>query len=629
MPISFKLQNVLLHVDDHAAKHPELYYRTAAGSASVDAETGALVCSAPIDFLTYLNGLSIGKWRRYAGIRNPVLHIELAGAGDLRIEGIPASTPIDPDAKPSGPDPERTVICSHEFSGTLQAPAVLDVAVAADDMDLIGFAIEPSRGGTVSIARAWWSCEVDPSEVNEVRLAIATTTFKKEAYITANIDLVQQAVRAEGAPIMGNFHMFVVDNGRTLDVDALSDDLVTVLPNPNVGGSGGFARGMMAATEVEGAFTHVLVMDDDVRIVPESLIRTFNLLSLACGAYRDAFLNGAMLSLEHPTRQFEDVAFVNPTGVYAKVKRDFDVSRLFDICANERKDVEVPGAYGAWWFSCIPTSAIRANGLPMPFFIRCDDVEFGARNKPVYMCMNGICVWHESFEGRFRASVDCYQYARNFLAMIAVDDCADERLFVLRLRRNVRQQLRDLDYTAAELMLDGFADYLKGPKFLEEADGGALMMSNGRRNEKVVSVGDMDPGVLAQAGVTEAVLSSRSMEFHSTLWRKLVTTLPYDKHYLPDFLLRSRPGYAVKNGAATLEGDSARCRTIVYLDPTREKGAVRTMDKGRFAAIRKCERELLKTWRRDGKAIRASWKAEFPRMTSRSFWEEYLAARSE
>ncbi len=53
------------------------------------------------------------------------------------------------------------------------------------------------------------------------------------------------------------------------------------------------------------------------------------------------------------------------------------------------------------------------------------------------------------------------------------------------------------------------------------------------------------------------------------------------------------------------------------------------MDKARFTSIRKRERELLKTWRRDGKAIRASWKAEFPRMTSRSFWEEYLAARSE
>ena len=67
----------------------------------------------------------------------------------------------------------------------------------------------------------------------------------------------------------------------------------------------------------------------------------------------------------------------------------------------------------------------------------------------------------------------------------------------------------------------------------------------------------------------------------------------------------------------------------MYLDPPRETGAVRTMDKVRFAAIRKRERELLKTWRRYGAAIRASWKSEFPRMTSRAFWEEYLAARSE
>ena len=28
--------------------------------------------------------------------------------------------------------------------------------------------------------------------------------------------------------------MFVIDNGRTLDAEALSDDGVTVVPNPNV-----------------------------------------------------------------------------------------------------------------------------------------------------------------------------------------------------------------------------------------------------------------------------------------------------------------------------------------------------------------------------------------------------------
>ena len=56
--------------------------------------------------------------------------------------------------------------------------------------------------------------------------------------------------------------MFVVDNGRTLDAEGLSDDLITVIPNENVGGAGGFARGMIAALESDEDFTHVLLMDD-------------------------------------------------------------------------------------------------------------------------------------------------------------------------------------------------------------------------------------------------------------------------------------------------------------------------------------------------------------------------------
>ena len=136
--------------------------------------------------------------------------------------------------------------------------------------------------------------------------------------------------------------------------------------------------------------------------MPESLIRTFNLLSLARGKYKDAFINGAMLSLEDPIRQFEDVSHVVDTAVYARLKQDLDVSKLSDILLNERQDIEVSKAYGAWWYSCIPVEAILKNGLPVPFFIRCDDVEFGMRNNPVYMTMDGICVWHASFEGRFR-----------------------------------------------------------------------------------------------------------------------------------------------------------------------------------------------------------------------------------
>lgn len=237
---------------------------------------------------------------------------------------------------------------------------------------------------------------MEESDINPVKLALSTTTFKKEEYIVPNIDLVKREVLGSSDPIAEAFHMFVVDNGCTLDAEALSNDGVTVLPNKNVGGAGGFARGMMEALASSEGYTHILLMDDDVKISAESLKRTYNLLALAKGDYRDAFINGAMLAIEQPNLQFEDVSFVIKSGAYRRVKEDkLYIDQVKDVVENESINVEVPNAYGAWWYSCIPLKVVREKGLPLPVFVRCDDVEYGMRTNPTYMTMNGICVWHE------------------------------------------------------------------------------------------------------------------------------------------------------------------------------------------------------------------------------------------
>ena len=462
--MNFKLANIILRVDRHAAMHPELYYRVLSGDVSYNDDIHSLHINGSVDFLTYVNGLSANKWHRYASVDGVVLHMALFGCGRVVVHGV-RSGELDPiDLK------------STSFEGDQVDPRVLDIDIDTIGYDLIGFRVESDANYSVDLLSASYLTDVSEGSINSINLALSTTTFKNEQYILPNIELVKEGIFKEDGPIRDHFHMFVVDNGQTLDSVSLSDELVTVLPNPNTGGSGGFARGMMAATETPGQFTHIILMDDDVSIMPESLIRTFNLLSLAKGKYKDAFINGAMLSMEDPSRQFEDVSFVTPSGAYRRVKEDLNVGKLTAILENERTNVEVDQAYGAWWYSCIPVKAIEKNGLPMPFFIRCDDVEFGMRNKPVYMTMNCICVWHASFEGRFRASVDCYQYFRNFFAMIALDDCADEKMFVLRIQRGVRQNLRDMDYQAAEFILDGFEDYLRGPEYLQKLDGAATMV---------------------------------------------------------------------------------------------------------------------------------------------------------
>lgn len=614
MKLNYKLANIVCCVDDHAISHSELYYRIERGGIVCTLPGGCLQIDGTVDFMTYVNGFSALKWRQYTQLDEVCLNLVLDGSGLVRIYGVEHGS-LDPVQIKQVPFSPETGLGS------------LAISVCLENYDLIGFSISSEESTTATLVKGCYTAAVDGDEVNRVDLALSTTTFKNERYIIPNIDLVKAGISKEDGPIRDHFHMFVVDNGQTLDFASLSDDLVTVLPNPNTGGSGGFARGMMAATETPDQFTHIILMDDDVSIMPESLIRTFNLLSLAKGKYKDAFINGAMLSMEDPTRQFEDVSYVATTGAYRRVKDDLNVGKLADILENERTSVEVDQAYGAWWYSCIPVKAIEKNGLPMPFFIRCDDVEFGMRNKPVYMTMNCICVWHASFEGRFRASVDCYQYFRNFCAMIALDDCADEKMFVLRIQRGVRQNLRDMDYQAAEFILDGFEDYLRGPEYLQKLDGAATMIGKGKLNEKLIPVSEMDPELLRKAGVTEQVLANVNLEFHPSKFMKYWRSIPYDKHYLPDALLRGKPGYVVKNGSCTLEGNSTRCMTLVFLDPTREKGSVRTMDRLRFKSIRRREHELMTRYRKEGKSVRGAWKDAMPYMTSREFWEQYLGLK--
>lgn len=632
--INFKLANVILKVDDHAAKYPQLYYRAAEGCATYDNSAGSLRVSGETNFFTYVNAFSFCKWRTYAGVNEPCLHIELSGAGTIQLLGVPTSAKLSPApqiptdetraTRKAEADAAMCVLSTQEFSGSGLS---LDLAFGDLKVDILGFSITPDEGGALEITKAYYFTQVDEARLNVVRLALSTTTFNNEKYILPNIELVKRGIAEEGGTIAENFHMFVVDNGCTLDAQGLSDSVVTVIPNPNTGGAGGFARGMMAATEEEGAFTHILLMDDDVSIMPESLIRTYNLLVLAQGKYRDAFVSGAMLSLEEPLRMFEDVSVVDRTGVYRKLKPDFYMGEVADMLDNERQNVEVDQAYGAWWYCCMPLKIVRDNGLPMPFFIRCDDIEFGLRNKPVFMTMNSICVWHASFEGRFRPSVDWYQYVRNFAATNALRDCFSELLFIERLRRSLRQNLRDLDYVAAEMMLEGLNDYLKGPEYLQHVDGSALMKSNGARNEKLVPISQLDQGILREAGVTQEVLSNKDMNDYTSYAKSYARTLPYDKHYLPSFVRPKKTGYVVKYGDSILDGTSLGCETLVYIDPLREKGIIRKLDMDRYKKIKAFAHEVFGRHRKEGRAVRQAWKDAQPYMASREFWEKYFAER--
>ena len=617
--IDHTLSNIVLPKGAEPLGGWDLYIKTPEGSVCAPEINGCLL-QGSVDFFTYFNACSLAKWKKYAGIKRVYLHLEFANeainkeyACTIQFFG---RSYLDSAASSlaSGVRLTSTMGKTKE-NGSL----VFDLLIPETDYEVIGFALDV-RGGVV-LEKAYYYARVAEEQINPVKIALCTTTFLKEDYIIPNIELVKNEVLAADDVIAKNFHMFVIDNGRTLDAEALSDEGVTVLPNPNVGGSGGFARGMMEAMKHDENFTHVLLMDDDVSISTESLRRTFNLLSLATGKYKNAFINGAMLVAEEPNRQFEDVSYVVNSGAYASVKSNkYYMDQQQYIVRNEHIDVEIPKAYGAWWFSCIPVSAIEQVGLPLPLFVRCDDVEYGMRAKPIYMTMNGICVWHDGFMGRSRASVDSYQYVRNFLIMIAMTDCSSQDLFMLRMERALRLQLRVMSYDAADLILDGIADYLKGPDYFASLNGEEVIKRNAKKNEKLVPLDELaEP--YRNVTYNKRLLGDQS---YIKPFLKLMRTLPYDRHLLPDVLLRDTPEAVFYSGLSILSPRTIGTKTLVAIDLEGNQGAVRHMDRERYQQIMDRWKALKSELKERGDEVRAAYKEAQPYRTSTEFWEKYL-----
>ena len=609
----FKLCNILIKPEPFLEGHLGMYWDDAQGSASWDEDVGALALRGTVDFTTFFNSLSALKWQRYTGIEEYWLHIELSGDPCSVLGTGLASSRSDRVVEPHP-------LATFEGSEPDGAPEAFESRIPLFGTELAGFQV--ASEGTTYLHAAWYFADVDEERVRPVELALATTTFKNEEYITRNIEAVRSEVLGSDDLIADHFRMIVVDNGRTLDAGKLGGDGIEVIGNPNVGGAGGFARGMMEA--LDGGATHVLLMDDDVRVLPESFKRTFNLLSLAQGRYRDAWVNGAMLKLQEPNIQFEDVSHVLVSSGYHAIKPMLDMSDEHAVAHGEAFNVEYNRAYGAWWFSCIPASAIREHGLPLPIFVRCDDVEYGMRCKPVYMVMDGICVWHSMFEGRFRASVDQYQFQRNFLILNAVDGLGLDAQLMLRFVRTYMLYMRAMNYDVCDLMLDGLADYLKGPEFIEHANAAQLFREKGARNERLVPVGEMDEEDARAAAA--APIEPRYLDEHRYFSKvmKVLEFLPIDSHMLPEDLTTEAPSAVYYASGAYPMRRTFGHRTLVAYDITGTKASVRRMDHRRYEELNRRLRRLLRAHHDRGSEIAAEWANALPWLSSREFWESYL-----
>ena len=348
---------------------------------SIVAEQGSTLSLA-----TYFNAFPASYWKRWTTLREVTLHAELEGSGTLTIYKSNARGNL-----------QR--VESFEISG----PTMLDVPLSLAPFGDGGWYWFDLTGGDEKLtlrAAEWRAADNGKSDVT---VTLQITTMNKPDYCLRNLRLLAQNETA----LNYLCEVLIVDQGTNKvqdqsdfeQVAALIPGKLHIINQANLGGSGGFSRGMYEA--VRNGSDYVLLLDDDIVMEPESIPRLATFAEYCKGP---TIVGGHMFDLYNRTTLHTFGEIVNKWRIQPdqpvpdqKLGHNFAGANLRSTSwLHRRIDVD----YNGWWMDLIPTEVIREIGLSLPIFIKWDDAEYGLRaQKAGYptVSLPGAAVWHISW----------------------------------------------------------------------------------------------------------------------------------------------------------------------------------------------------------------------------------------
>ncbi len=437
----------------------EMYFRTG-GRYDETLRCVLLQKGQTLSFDTYFNSFSIEKWMKYTVLSELSLELMLEGAFRVKLLSLSLS----------GKKVSVRVLSETEAKGSVSLP----LPAGASAKGVYCCSLEALEDNCRYLG-GQYATGLNEKDLRPADVAIDICTFKREAFIERNLKLLNsEIINNPLSPMHGHLDVFISDNGQTLDIEALKSDHIRIVRNKNVGGAGGFTRGMIEilADQKNHPRTHVLVMDDDVLINPDALIRTYTLLRMLRPEYAGKTIAGAMMRLDHRFIQHESGAFWN--GKYTESAHTFlDMRRIENVLSGEDEGKD-PVNFNAWWYSCIPIEKIALDNLPLPIFIRFDDVEYGLRTGSDVLTLNGICLWHEPFEYKYSSSMD-YYHMRNGLIINSFHrpDIGGVKAAMELVHMSLSSLVR-YRYGNISLILRAAQDFLKGADYHLQVDAEAL-----------------------------------------------------------------------------------------------------------------------------------------------------------
>ncbi len=569
-----------------------------------------------VSFAAYFNAFPASYWRRWTALRTLHLRLDVEGAGRVDVYRSKA---------------DATQI--HVHGELVKGRCVLNI-----ELDLTPF----EDGGWY-----WFDLSTEDSELivhsggwhapvpapGRAAVTIGMPTFNRPTDCVATLraigedELVRSIVTAVVIPDQG------VNKVREQDgfaaAQAVLGDRLRIIDQPNIGGSGGYARVMYEALEA-GDCEQILYMDDDIVLEPDSILRA---VAFSRFARHPMLVGGQMLQAQARSRLHAWGEVLDRRRMRwnkapgTEYDHDFAQHSLRQTrWLHRRTDVD----YNAWWMCLIPRVVAEDIGLPLPLFIKWDDVEYGLRARAAgypTATVPGVAIWHMSFADKDDATDwQAYFHLRNRLVGAALHGTEHRPTAMLAdsLKHALKHALA-MEYSTLALQEMAIRDFMAGPQALFDKLPTALGEVRARCAEftdgQVVDSQELPLPARGQPDVQRMLAPpTNPITIGATLLKRLAHQLrPVDaqaRHRPQLSLARQDARWFVLSGLDGVTVSTADGRGVTYRK--RDPRMFRSMLARSVALHRELAREFPR--------LRKLYRSAAPELTDRTGWKRIFDA---
>ncbi len=589
----------------------------------LDRRRARIVAGRRVSLGTYFNAFPASYWQHWTPVRDVRLTVRTTGRATLLVYR-------------SNGQGARQRLETREVAGDATSSFDLHLDQYSDG-GWIWFDVVADDSNAV-LEGAEWTTEQDPLRTGGATLGI--TTYNKPDYCVATLGALADSPEAlefiDRILVIDQGTVNVEDEVAYPDVAGALGDKLRIIRQPNLGGSGGFARAMSETLDA-GESGFVQLLDDDVRIEPESVRRSivfgqYASVPTIVGAHMFDLLDRPKL---HAWAEVVDEApFMWRTLNQERMPHDFSVANLRQTPElHARLDAD----YNGWWMCLIPVETLKAVGLSLPAFIKWDDAEYclraGEAGFPT-VSVPGVALWHVSWLGK-DDSLDwqAYFHARNRIVAALLHSGQPEGGTLLRHSRRVDlKHLMMMQYYPVTLRHRALRDVLSGPAHMRAGLATAMPSARKLAAEFPETVIHKDSGVPMRARRGRQVFErKRTHEFDSPTGMRLriFTVRTLASHWLH----KPRPENVAHPEVEFAKGDAHWWR-IPQFDSALVSAAdgsgknVYTRDRAQYRRLLRDTVRLHRRLRREWSSLAKKYRAEAEQLSSQAAWKGTFEGRS-